>query len=177
MLFFAHFHVISSPLPDFAPNFEGPNAGQYGVREWYQFHVFYPTGTRGSPSKVMTYESECEIFCFLLASVLMFAKIIGSVSTTSTRLWVSLSQRSPMPHVRIQLLQHGGTGHRWMAPRLSEVGVTLALFAHAMIVRYLLMLCLVRPHSTPKSQRHMVFLVTHSVSDALTLLSPFPSHF
>jgi Centromere DNA-binding protein complex CBF3 subunit, domain 2 len=56
MLFFAHFHILCSPVPDFAPGFEEPNAGQYGVREWYQYHVFYPT--RGSPVKEMTYASK-----------------------------------------------------------------------------------------------------------------------
>jgi hypothetical protein len=60
MLFFAHFHILSSPVPNFAPDFKGPNAGQYGVREWYQYHVFYPT--RQSPVKEMTYESKKIIF-------------------------------------------------------------------------------------------------------------------
>lgn len=64
MLFFAHFHILSSPVPDFAPNFEGPSAGQYGVREWYQYHVFYPT--RGSASKAMSYESEYNTLCFFV---------------------------------------------------------------------------------------------------------------
>jgi hypothetical protein len=60
MLFFAHFHILSSPVPNFAPDFKGPNAGQYGVREWYQYHVFYPTCQ--SPVKEMTYESKKIIF-------------------------------------------------------------------------------------------------------------------
>jgi hypothetical protein len=55
MLFFTHFHILSSPVPDFASDFEKPNSGQYGIHEWYQYHVFYPSG---KPIKEMTYESE-----------------------------------------------------------------------------------------------------------------------
>lgn len=64
MLFFAHFHILSSPVPNFAPDFNGPNSGQYGIREWYQYHVFYPT--RGSLTKEMTYESESSVGFFLI---------------------------------------------------------------------------------------------------------------
>ncbi len=56
MLFFAHFHILSSPVPKFAPDFDSPGAGQYGIREWYGYHVFYPT--RKSPQHQMTYESK-----------------------------------------------------------------------------------------------------------------------
>lgn len=56
MLFFAHFHILNSPVPKFAPDFDSSGAGQYGFREWYQYHVFYPT--RKSPQHQMTYESK-----------------------------------------------------------------------------------------------------------------------
>jgi hypothetical protein len=92
MLFFAHFHVFSTPVPNFAPDFEGPNSGQYGVREWYQYHVFYPT--RGMLVKEMTYESEWKTFGLPFTFVLIFNfKTIVSVSATSIRPWASHSQR------------------------------------------------------------------------------------
>jgi hypothetical protein len=59
LLFFAHFHVLGQPVPNFAPKFEAPDAGQFGVREWYRYHVFWPT--RKSPLSQLTYESE--LYC------------------------------------------------------------------------------------------------------------------
>src|SRR5262245_52643368 len=43
MLFFAMFHILDHPLPDFSPDFAAQDCGQYGVRPWYQYHVFWPT--------------------------------------------------------------------------------------------------------------------------------------
>jgi hypothetical protein len=56
LLFFAQFHVLDQPVPDFAPKFDEPDCGQFSAREWYQYHVFWPT--RKSPSSQLTYESE-----------------------------------------------------------------------------------------------------------------------
>jgi hypothetical protein len=102
MLFFAHFHILCSPVPDFAPGFEEPDAGQYGVREWYQYHVFYPM--QGSPVKEMTYASKR--FTFWLPFFFPFSRLIlkttGIVSRLSRMPLVLFSQRLPMPHVHIQ---------------------------------------------------------------------------
>jgi hypothetical protein len=57
MLFFAHFHILDNPVPDFTPDFDSPESGQYGIRDWYEYHVFY--ATRHSLKKEMTYQSEC----------------------------------------------------------------------------------------------------------------------
>lgn len=58
LLFFAHFHVLGQPVPEFSPDFNEPDCGQYGVRAWYKYHVFWPT--RKSPTSCLTYESECD---------------------------------------------------------------------------------------------------------------------
>ncbi|KAG2095327.1 hypothetical protein BD769DRAFT_1678376 [Suillus cothurnatus] len=51
--FFAHFHILNCTPPDFAPNFSNKNYGEYGYREWYDYHVFYT----GSLTKEMTYKN------------------------------------------------------------------------------------------------------------------------
>jgi hypothetical protein len=58
MLFFGYFHILSKPAPNFAPDFVSPNCGQYGVRTWYEYHVFFPMARGGSPEQPMTYDSE-----------------------------------------------------------------------------------------------------------------------
>jgi hypothetical protein len=39
-MFFAHFHVANSPVPDFSVDFSDTNYGDYGKREWYQLYAF-----------------------------------------------------------------------------------------------------------------------------------------
>lgn len=58
MLFFAHFHIMARPVPDFSPNFEGPDSGEYGHRPWYKYHVFYSTARGGDPEQPMSYDSQ-----------------------------------------------------------------------------------------------------------------------
>jgi hypothetical protein len=58
MHFFAHFHILSNPVPDFAPDFDSPNGGVYGLRPWYTYHVFYPHSHKGTVTRAMTYDSE-----------------------------------------------------------------------------------------------------------------------
>ncbi|KAJ8579943.1 hypothetical protein M405DRAFT_869844 [Rhizopogon salebrosus TDB-379] len=52
-LFFAHFHILNHAPPNFAPDFSNKNYGEYGYRQWYEYHVFYT----GCPTKEMTYEN------------------------------------------------------------------------------------------------------------------------
>ena len=54
LLFFAHFHVLHRPPPDFAPNFVRKDCGEYEYREWYYHFIFYA----GVPSKEMSYDSK-----------------------------------------------------------------------------------------------------------------------
>ncbi len=51
LLFFGYFHVLKKPVPDFIPDF---SVGEYGKREWYQFHVF----NSGSQLEEMSYDSK-----------------------------------------------------------------------------------------------------------------------
>lgn len=53
MLFFAYFHILETPVPDFSPDFLDDKFGEWGRREWYQYHVF---STKDLKSE-MTYES------------------------------------------------------------------------------------------------------------------------
>jgi len=54
-LFFAHFHILSRPVPDFAPDF---TTSENGDRPWYLYHVFYPAARGGTPEQPMRYDSE-----------------------------------------------------------------------------------------------------------------------
>lgn len=36
LLFYAQFHILSSPLPEFTPDFGHPNYGEFGYRPWYE---------------------------------------------------------------------------------------------------------------------------------------------
>ncbi|KAK7048472.1 hypothetical protein R3P38DRAFT_2687704 [Favolaschia claudopus] len=40
LLFFAHFHVINSPVPNFEVDFSDPGYGDFGRREWYELFTF-----------------------------------------------------------------------------------------------------------------------------------------
>ncbi|KAF7369757.1 hypothetical protein MVEN_00307500 [Mycena venus] len=42
-LFFAHFHIINSPVPNFSVDFTDPDYGDYGRREWYELFTFSTT--------------------------------------------------------------------------------------------------------------------------------------
>lgn len=53
MLFFAHFHILAMPVPDFEPDFSTPGFGEYGRRDWYGYHVFWTK----SLSEEMSYDS------------------------------------------------------------------------------------------------------------------------
>ncbi|KAF7330285.1 hypothetical protein MVEN_02466400 [Mycena venus] len=41
--FFSHFHIIEAPVPNFAPNYDNPNYGDYGHRQWYELFLFSST--------------------------------------------------------------------------------------------------------------------------------------
>jgi len=105
MLFFVHFHILSSPVPDFAPDFQSPECGQFGIHEWYKYHVFYPT--RSLPKKEMTYESESRHgwprHCIVQLTLAKppSPQITENVSMRSTPLLASQCQRSHMPRARI----------------------------------------------------------------------------
>lgn len=53
MLFFAHFHILKRPLPKFEPDFSSPKHGEFGHREWYDYHVFWAS----APDAEITYSS------------------------------------------------------------------------------------------------------------------------
>ncbi|TFY74110.1 hypothetical protein EWM64_g9902, partial [Hericium alpestre] len=53
LLFWAHFHVLKRPPPDFAPDFMDKNFGQFGRRDWYSCHLFYGTKV----NKGMSYDN------------------------------------------------------------------------------------------------------------------------
>ena len=53
-LFYAYFHILACPVPNFEPNFTVPRFGEYGQREWYEYHVFHTVSVKSG----MTYESE-----------------------------------------------------------------------------------------------------------------------
>jgi len=54
MLLYAHFHIVSQPVPDFAPNWDTPGYGEFGYRPWYELCVFWGE----KPTKQMSYDSE-----------------------------------------------------------------------------------------------------------------------
>ncbi|KAG1836422.1 hypothetical protein F4604DRAFT_1692867 [Suillus subluteus] len=54
MLLYAYFHVISQPVPDFAPQFGVPGFGEFGYWPWYELFVFWAD----DPKKQMSYDSE-----------------------------------------------------------------------------------------------------------------------
>ena len=53
MLFYAYFHILELPVPNFAPDFTDPEYGEYGQRDWYKLFVF---STKG-PDIPMSYDS------------------------------------------------------------------------------------------------------------------------
>jgi hypothetical protein len=55
MKFFAYFHILGKELPNFAPDFNNTEFGEYGCREWYDLFVFWGE----DPKKEMSYDSEC----------------------------------------------------------------------------------------------------------------------
>ncbi len=64
LLFYTQFHVLSRPLPGFAPTFGQPNYGEFGYRPWYENFVFWGE----DPTKQMSYDSEfpnyaCHLTC------------------------------------------------------------------------------------------------------------------
>ncbi len=63
-LFFAFFHVMKWLLPNFAPDFATDGYGEYGYREWYDYHVF--AGKEDAKSK-MSYDSESSLMCLWFA--------------------------------------------------------------------------------------------------------------
>jgi hypothetical protein len=53
-LFFAFFHIMQQPHPNFAPSFTTEGYGEYGHREWYDYHVF---ARKEDGKSEMTYDS------------------------------------------------------------------------------------------------------------------------
>jgi hypothetical protein len=54
--FFYYFHVYGCPRPAFAPDFDAPDAGKYGFREWFQVYLFFGHDR----TKQMGYASTCQ---------------------------------------------------------------------------------------------------------------------
>ncbi|KAK7053517.1 hypothetical protein R3P38DRAFT_3254085 [Favolaschia claudopus] len=38
--FYTHFHILKASVPDFAPDFDDDEFGEYGHRQWYDLHLF-----------------------------------------------------------------------------------------------------------------------------------------
>ncbi|GBE82271.1 hypothetical protein SCP_0406550 [Sparassis crispa] len=53
--FFSHFHIQNNPLPSFGADVTDRNFGEYGRRNWYQYHVFYALRL----DMPMSYETHC----------------------------------------------------------------------------------------------------------------------
>jgi hypothetical protein len=58
-LFFAFFHVMKRPAPSFVPSFTTGGYGEYGYREWYDYHVF---ASKEDVKSEMTYDSALGLF-------------------------------------------------------------------------------------------------------------------
>jgi hypothetical protein len=41
LLLFSHFHVLGLPVPNFAPDFDDDSCGEFGRRQWYDYHMFW----------------------------------------------------------------------------------------------------------------------------------------
>jgi len=57
-LIFSYFHILGKPVPKFAPDFTTDGYGEYGYREWYDYHLF--AGKEDIKSK-MSYDSESSL--------------------------------------------------------------------------------------------------------------------
>jgi len=57
-LFFAFFHIMKRPPPNFIPNFTTEGYSEYGYWEWYNYHIF--TGKEDAKSR-MSYDSESSL--------------------------------------------------------------------------------------------------------------------
>lgn len=57
-LFFAFFHIMKQPCPSFTPSFTTEGYGEFGYREWYDYHVFASTEDFKSE---MTYDSVSDL--------------------------------------------------------------------------------------------------------------------
>jgi hypothetical protein len=54
IMLFGYFHIARHPVPDFAPNFSDIEYGEYGRRDWYNYHVF----STGIGTSEMSYQGE-----------------------------------------------------------------------------------------------------------------------
>ncbi|PPR01886.1 hypothetical protein CVT24_001355 [Panaeolus cyanescens] len=54
---FSEYHVMNKSSPDFTPDFENPEATEYGYREWYDLVLFHPAD---SPKTPMTLENHIQ---------------------------------------------------------------------------------------------------------------------
>ena len=52
---FAHFHILRQEVPNFTPDFNNTEYGEYGYREWYDYCVFYGKDIKSE----MSYDSTC----------------------------------------------------------------------------------------------------------------------
>jgi hypothetical protein len=74
-LFFAFFHIMKQPLPNFAPSFTTDGYGEYGYREWYDYHVF---ASKEDVKSKMTYDSALGLSCICLWHLSDLTQIISS---------------------------------------------------------------------------------------------------
>ena len=52
---FAHFHILCQEVPDFTPDFDNTEYGEYGYCEWYNYCVFYGKDVKSE----MSYDRMC----------------------------------------------------------------------------------------------------------------------
>lgn len=54
MFFFAYFHIMDVAVPDFRPDFDDLQAGEYGHQDWYGLYLF----AAKSAVTAMSYDSK-----------------------------------------------------------------------------------------------------------------------
>jgi Centromere DNA-binding protein complex CBF3 subunit, domain 2 len=59
MLFFGYFHILDVPVPDFRPDFDDAEAGEYGHRDWYGLYLF----SGRAMTTAMSYDSKSFSTC------------------------------------------------------------------------------------------------------------------
>lgn len=79
MLFFAYFHILDNPPPDFSPNFNDASSGEYGYRTWYGHHVFWAK----SVQEEMSYDSEYCTYGLSLYAYLFICSLIQTIENES----------------------------------------------------------------------------------------------
>lgn len=114
-MFFAFFHIMKCPLPSFVPSFTTDGYGEYGYREWYDYHVF---ASKEDVKGQMTYDSAWDL-------LLVSGTCLTSVSDHLKRVSIMHKENN----VEITKSTHAGRYYSAMNSRAhgATVGGTKAL--------------------------------------------------